>query len=49
MKSYPPEYDDDYEGRKGCLIMAIASLATFGLFAVVIFITYLIINLVKLI
>lgn len=47
MKTYPPEADEDYEGNKGCLIMIIASLATFGAIAIAILIGYLVSELIK--
>jgi hypothetical protein len=47
MKTYPPEADEDYEGNKGCLLLFIASIATFGAFAIAIIIGYLVNELIK--
>lgn len=49
MKIYPPEADEDYEGNKGCLIMVVAALTTFGAIAISILVGYAINKLINLI
>jgi hypothetical protein len=49
MKTYPPEADEDYEGNKGCILLVITSLASFGAIAIAIAVGYLVNELIKLI
>jgi hypothetical protein len=47
MKTMPPEFDQDYDGNKGCLIMIIASIASFGAVIAIGLLIMLIINIIK--
>lgn len=47
MKTMPPEFDQDYDGNKGCILLVITSLASLGAIALAITVGYLVNELIK--